>query len=307
MSDSRHRQPVPVAAAFALLLLVVAAAGDLAVQAWDAGRMPPPEVVRAANRVIADGFVEGDVVRVRPLWFADGRLGLDTLPILAGDELDEYERHRYRRMWLAYPLSHANEVDADRDWLADAEVVFDRGGYRVELGTTTTVPPVVWDGFDAIEQAAVSRRNPDGVERDCSRWTRGAWHCGFYNEFIYVGPSIREMGDEEPHACIMANPPENGDTWMIRWDDVPTAPRFRMRAGHTFMAVRSGRGAPVDIAVFVDDEEAVRDRFELDDQRWAEVSFALPTRETVDLRVEIHADDHFDRFFCFRPQVVEVP
>jgi hypothetical protein len=223
------------------------------------------------------------------------------------EPIDDWEQHRYDRIWLAYSTSHAGSLDATLpQWIGARETVFDAAGYRVEAATVAPPSPaVLWDGFDAVQQAVVSQRPPEGDERACHRWINQAWSCDRYDEWIHVGPVVRGMGDEQPDNCIAANAPANGRAWVIRWADVPSAgATLRWKAGLTFEAIRSTRGGPVAFRVYVDGTLAHEDTFEQNDRRYDTQSVRLPDAPTAQIRFEVQAQEFYDRFFCFRPQIV---
>ncbi|MCB9531405.1 MAG: hypothetical protein H6700_06540 [Myxococcales bacterium] len=286
---------------------LLAAAGSLAVRRWDVHRMPNTETVRRGNIVISHNARPDDAVRPWPLWFADARLGLGQLPVAMAQPLDDWDAYGYRNLWLAYATSHQGSLEASLPtWIADREVLFDEDGYRVERARVVAPSPAVrWDGLTHVPDAFVSQFEPDGRERACDRWLNQSWNCGGYDEWIHVAAEIRGMGDENPYRCIIANAPPNGRTWSIRWGVVPAAGRtLRVRAGNTFESIRSNRGSAVTLRAFVGADEAFSKTFDPNDRTYDSIEVALPDTPTTTLRFEIGADDYFDRFFCFRPQVV---
>jgi len=287
--------------------MLAASSASVVVRQWDQNRMPATVAAEEGNREIMARRRPRDAVRPWPLWFADARLGLGDMPILMSETIDEWEQHRHDRVWLAYSTSHARSLEMTLPaWLGERETVFDAAGYRVEAAAVTPPsPPVLWDGFDAVRDAVVSQRAPDGDERPCHRWLNQAWNCDRYDEWIHVAPVVRGMGDEQPYNCIAANAPANGMAWIIRWADVPSAgATLRWRAGLTFEAIRSSRGGPVTFRVFVDGALSAEQSFDPNDRSYATQSVDLPDAPTAQIRFEVEAQDFYDRFFCFRPQIV---
>ena len=288
----------------ALALLIVVAIWSTFVHLRDRQRMPDSDEIAAANAAIVDGFRDGDVIRHRPLWFANARIGLDGLPFLMSRHLDEYERHRFLRMWLITPSSHELAASDDRAWMSNLREVHSSRRLRVQLGDIVQTHPVYWDGYTDFEAATVRRIDADGGSRVCNRVIDGITHCGRYNEWIHVGPSIREM-DDEPRHCIVANAPPDGDTWSITWEEVPLHEQFRFRAGNSLLALRSERGSPVRFAVHFGEDEVFRREWPIAEFGYPEFTIDTAARAgtTTSVEFRVHSADHFDRFFCFRPQV----
>ncbi len=289
----------------AFVALIAVAAWTTAVHLRDRVRMPDAAELADAAEVIRSGFRQGDFIRHQPLWFTDARIGLDGLPFLMSRRLDEYDRHRFSRMWLLSSRSHDREAAADRVWMSNIEEVFSSRRLRVEVGDVVQTAPVYWDGFTDFGAATVYRQNAAGSSRVCDRVIDGTTHCERYNEWIHVGPAVREV-DDEPRHCIVANAPPDGDSWRIVWDDVELHDTMRFRAGNAFRAQRSDRGAPVHFSVHFGDEEVFSREWPIDELGFPEfvidTSSRRGTRTSLEFRV--HSRDHFDRFFCFRPQIV---
>jgi hypothetical protein len=287
-----------------LVALVALAIFSLGAQRADAGRVPGRDVAVTANAFITADFAAGDAVRVLPLWWEDGRVGLDGLPVLMQDPLDEWDRHRFSRMWLVYPDAYAGRAEVERAWLSDVETIFAGGGLTVERGTIVPGRPVLWDAFTAAQDAAVSRRNASDEERECTTWDGRAWYCGGHDEFIFVGRVIREM-DDQYRECVSANPPPDRDTWEIEFSDVPAGEALDVRAGIALASARLPRGSEVLFKVFVDDELVFERAIAKEELGYPETRIPTPPdAETVTLRFEVSAADHLDRFFCFRAQTV---
>lgn len=304
-----RRLPVAVAA-IALGALVGSAVFSIAVDRWDANRMPSPAEVALGNRALLDAWGEsGGVVRTVPYWFADARVGLGTVPMLPGRGVDAWEAERYETLYLAYPTSHAELATAEVTalGLTDVRDVYRSEMYVVQSGQMpTSGTELLWDGVAEVEAATVMQTAPEPeAEPDiCDTWSHDAWHCGRYNPFIFVGASMQQMGDRNPHHCVLANAPEAGTRWTIRWTVPANGDVLRWRAGNTYMAVRAERGSDVAFAVRVDDELVHEQRFSRHDASFAPVEFRLPEGPEATVSFEVSAVDHFDRFFCIQPQVV---
>lgn len=291
-----------------LAAIIAAAAWSLVASMRDEQRMARPDVIAEGNAAAVRARLDGDAYRPYPRWFADARVGLDRLPILMGDPVDPWELRHHQRLVQLVSKSHVAEADAEasRLGLSALEVLFDGDRYLVRRGTLPApTVAVVWDGLDTLDSASVAQRSTEGEVDECTLWHRDAWHCGRPSEWIYVGRSMREMGDQNPHRCIIANLPEAGRTWVIRWRDVPAmGGTLRWRAGNEYMAIRSERGQPVQLQVFLDDEQVYSHTFGIHDETYAAIEVPMPETPTADVRFELRTSDHFDRFFCFLPQVI---
>lgn len=309
MTDEQTKAPAPSPAARVLGLAFLLALGGLALfslraQQADADRVPAREVAAAANAIVTPAFAAGDAIRVLPLWWEDGRVGLDGLPILMQEPLDEWDRHRFTRMWLVYPDAYASQASVERAWLSDVETLFASGGLNVERGSVVQERPVLWDAFTAVQDATVTRRGADDAVRECERWDGRAWYCGGHDEFLFVGRVIREM-DDQYRECVSANPLPDRDAWSIEFANVPAGDSLDVRAGIALASARLPRGSETFFKVFVDDELVFERAFAKEELGYPEVRIPTPPDvETVTLRFEVSAVDHLDRFFCFRAQTV---
>jgi len=299
------RRPSPGLSWLALSLaaaLTAVSAASLVLQRQDDTRMPTRDALGPIADSLNAQLRSGDWVRTLPSWFYRTREVLGHQPYLTGTPLDPLERHLVERIW--YVVEDPRQADADRAWTPQIE--WSMEGDRVALGVGEVVPgpPVLWDGWAALESGNVSRG-----ERSCSTWIEDGHHCGTYNEFLFVGRAVREM-DEQPRRCISANAPDQGEAWTITWSEVPRGAYLRVRAGNTFDAVRALRGSEVTFAVSVDGEVVIDERFDPNAVGYplfeAAVAPGAPD-ELVEVSVSIRADDHFDRFFCFRPQMTGAP
>lgn len=269
--------------------------------------MPPQEVVRQTNRLVAEALEPGDVVRNLPMWFDDARMELGSADIFVGYDIDPWDVHRYARMWVLVATAYA---DADQTKVAlslleNWEVVYEADRYRVMRGALRQPETVHWDALTDVANARVSRQRPDGDDTACTVWHRNGWHCGRPNEWVFVGPVLREM-DNEYRNCVSAMPPEGGDAFEIVWDAVPLGQTLRLRAGNSLWGVRMPRGAAVHFQAWLDDEPLADQVFPIDQEGYPR--FDLPTGDragqTGRLRVRLRADDNRDRYFCFRAQAV---
>ena len=295
-------------AAMVLIGLVSVAGYGAWTVSEDANRMPSTETVANANAAIAENLTEGDAVRPIPEWFADARLEFGDWPILMGTTLDDWQLHRFERMTVVYPATHeeAARAEVSQMGLTDLVAVYDADGYRAVRGTLPPVSEVVWDAADAVAQAVVAQTIDGEVETSCERWMHDSWHCGRFNAFLFVGARLREMGNQQPRRCVVMNATEPPSAWSVYWEGVPAENRtLRVRAGNTYEAVRSERGAPMSFRVLVDGEVALERTYEIDDESFDELQISLPATSLASVELQVRTTDHFDRFFCVQAQVVD--
>ncbi len=291
----------------------VLALGLVAVALWgvqvtraDSTRMPSTDDVSAANIIVAEMMTLGDAVRPVPFWFADARLGFSEWPILAGNEPDEWEVHRFERVFIVYPTTHepAAREEADRLGLVDIAVAHETATYAALVGHLPETSTVLWDAAEQVRDARA--RQVGDSEVLCDSWIHDAWHCGRFNAYIFAGARVREMGDQEPRRCIAMNAPEPPASWRLAWDEVPAAGHtLRIRAGNTYEAVRAERGAPVALRVRVDGDVVHEAVFGIHDPSHESVEIVMPQQPVSELQFEVGSTDHFDRFFCVQAQIVE--
>ena len=293
-SADRNFQAVAVSLAFALCAV---SAASLWLQHRDDTRMPSrAELQPVAERIHAERQA-GDWVRTLPTWFHRSREVLGDQPYLNGAPLDPLERHLVERIW--YVAENQAQAEPDRSWTPEISWFLEGPRVSLGLGVVAPGPDVLWDGWSALEDARVRRG-----ERACTTWIDDGHHCGAYNEFLFVGRAIREM-DEQPRRCISANAPDRGDAWTITWSDVPRGETLRVRAGNTFDAVRALRGSDVEFSVALDGAVVLEERFDPNAIGYPMLEASVPAsaEETVEVTITVRAEDHFDRFFCFRPQM----
>jgi hypothetical protein len=304
----RRRSPGRGASVAAAALLVVATLLSLGLQWHDAHRMPEHDVVVAANQAISGEVGDRDAVRVAPGWFDTARIGFDTRHLMLGTDLDEYDRHRFDRLWLLSSASHAAVAARDRAaWLRETEVRFEQSGYRIEVGRVTQTDTVLWDGLEQIRQARVERQPlQKGAPVACSRWDANAWQCGRVDPYLFVGPVFREM-DESFRECVSANALPRGQRWSVLWSQVPLGSKLRFKAGNTYLAHRSPRGSVVHLSVLLNGIEVAKRDFMPHELGYPEtvVDTAALRGGIGDIEFRVWAEDHFDRFFCFRPQTLD--
>jgi len=290
-----------------LLLLALLCGLSFWSQWYDAQRMPTPEVIARGNAALLKEFAPGDAIRVRPQWFDGPIVGVGPKPILYGLDLDPYDRHRFKRLWLLSSWDHAEEAAIDRGaWLGGGtRTRFDEGHYRVEVGTIQQPETVHWDGYTTIRDAVVQKLPPKGAPVRCDRWDANAWQCGRTDPYLFVGPAFREM-DDSFRECIAANGLPGQTAWSIRWPSVTMGKKLRFKAGNTYYAHRLPRGSEVAIEAMIDGKRVFATTYPPHQLGYPETVIPTPTwaGKQADVEFRISAKDHLDRFFCFRPQTV---
>lgn len=282
--------------------LPAVAIGALWIQHHDFHRMPDADEIARLNRQVAEAMEPGDFGRTEPVWFDGARVGLDGLPFFLGYEPDDWDRHRVNRLWLLLARAdRARGLARWATWLRSPETIGATDRYEVIRSEVDDPDGVVWDALDEVASATVSLRSPSGSTESCTLRVDGNVYCGRVNPWVFVGPVIREM-DDTYRYCVSATAPEGGRTWVIRWENLPEAARLRIRAGNSQWAVRMPRGAPVTFRVLLDEELWVERTYAIDELGYPE--FEREVGELRSMTFEVQADEHEDRFFCFRAQLL---
>jgi len=291
----------------AILLLAGLTAFSFWSQWYDAQRMPKPKVIARGNASLLKEFAPGDAIRVRPQWFDGPIVGVGPKPILYGLDLDPYDRHRFKRLWLLSSWDHADEAATDRAaWLpGGTKTRVDEGHYRVEVGTIRQTETVHWDGYTAIRDAVVQKLPTKGAPVRCDRWEANAWQCGRTDPYLFVGPGFREM-DDSFRECIAANALPGQAAWSVRWPAVTMGKTLRFKAGNTYYAHRLPRGSEVELEALIDGKRVFTTKFAPHQFGYPETIIPTPAwvGKRADVEFRVRAKDHLDRFFCFRPQTV---
>lgn len=291
-----------------LAVFVLLSAFSLWSQWSDANRMPSADEVTTINDVVLAEFAEGDAVRVLPNWFKDARVGLDDIRLIQTESLlNNLDFAHVNRLYVSYATAYKQDADDAVSYLTDVENLRSTKRMALVRGTVALPFSVTWDAVNSIRAADVARIGADGARFPCTRWVKDAWHCDQFNEWLHVGVRNREI-DDTPRTCIVANPREFPEKWSVRWTEVPLGDRLRIRYGYTMWALRASRGSDLDFRVFINGEEVHQHTLEIDDFGYAyiEIPIAADAPPLGEIEVQNVAEDHFDRFFCFRLQTVEV-
>jgi hypothetical protein len=277
-------------------------------QCGDHSRMPPLEEVERLNSLVRDGWRPGDAVRVEPIWFDAARVGLPEANFLLGYEPDAWDRHLVKRLWLLVAGTGSESgIDRWRPWLDDVQTIAIGDRYTVLRSSVSNVEQIEWDALHAIPTARVAQRDENGTVQECTTRRGVNVYCGQPNPWVFIGPVIREM-DDTYRYCVSASVPERGRTWIIEWDDIPRSQILRLRAGNSQWAARMPRGSAVTVRTWIDDTPWFERTWAIDEVGYPEFTHALsPSDDPVRLRLELQADDHTDRYFCFRAQSLANP
>ncbi|MGM0557576.1 MAG: hypothetical protein ACQEVA_14420 [Myxococcota bacterium] len=217
----------------------------------------------------------------------------------------------YERIWLITEVGMKDDALASLPFAArasDGSKSFDTVEvYAVDVPSSPTYRHEL---RERLHEAKVTHvRGEDVVE--CNTWsaTERRWDCARRDAWIYVGETIRQLG-EDPRKCIWAHPPPD-DYWVeVRFPGVTLGDRFRVRAGPTDHAWRSDRGPAIEIEVEIGDQTA-RHVFPPRTQSWTpvDVDTSSMTGQEKDVVVRVHANPIWERFFCFNGWAIdgEVP
>jgi hypothetical protein len=265
---------------------------------------------KRASEYVMEQLGEDEAIRVYPTWtetpyphLVDARMQFvrQTHPVFS--DVEDFER-----IWIitedgmkepslsSLPFS-AEAAEGSREF--DTVDVFavdtpDTPVYRHEL-------------LNHLHEADVARVRGDDVI-ECNNWsaTDRRWDCGPRQDpWIYVGKTIRQLGDD-PRHCIWAHPPPN-DYWVrTRFPNVKLGDRFRVRAGPTDHAWRSDRGPAIKMEVIIGDAKETH-VFPPRTQSWTAVDVDTSSMkgQTEDVVVRVHAHPIWERFFCFNGWAVD--
>lgn len=294
-----------IAGAGALVALLATAAWSITVQQADARRLPSPAATAAAVAFVAADLQPGDAVRAAPVWFDSARVGLPAAHHLIARELDPWDRFRFERLWLVAVDGREREIEAARAWAPTLETVFAGDGVAVLRGAVAQTESVAWDAWVDFESARIEQVAPDGTATPCSTARGRERHCGRIDPWIYVAQSTREV-DDRYRDCIEVNVAPDARVWRLGWTDLPRDGILRVRAGNTLLATRSDRGAPVHMRVRIDGDVVFESQTPIHDNQYPEWAAPVPEGDApMNLEFEFEAADHFDRFFCFRAQIID--
>lgn len=153
-----------------------------------------------------------------------------------------------------------------------------------------------WLRYDFVRHTpVVSVRGPSG-ERTCTTPSdEGGVVCGPANA-LRVGPTMQGV-DGILHDCIAAVPQPGGLTTVVRYPAVPLAGRLHVGGGISDETMAGGRGAPVDVAAFVDGR-LVTALSVPNGRRWVESDVPVPGG-VHEVRFEVRATDADRRVLCF--------
>lgn len=158
------------------------------------------------------------------------------------------------------------------------------------------------DLTDALADATVSYRLPDGDEQRCRKRPGDAntWRCDGRRTGAEVGPVLMEV-EHEPRRCIKAFPPSDGRVLSVELSVENPLDILRIRAGLDNRAARLERGDDVVYRLYVDGEKIADERVDAHTSTWTAHDVATNDGNAVDLRIEVEsvvpAPHH--RRFCF--------
>jgi hypothetical protein len=262
-----------------------------------------------ASAYVMEQLGTHDAIRVYPTWTET------PYPYLVEAEMQFVRQDKpvysdiadYKRIWLI------TEAGMKPDALASLPFKANAGDGSKSFGTVEVYaveapesPTFRHELRDKLHTARVQHVRGDEI-KSCERWsaTERRWDCKRRDRWIYVGETIRQLGDD-PRRCIWAHPPPN-DSWLeIRFPDVELGDTFRVRAGPTDHAWRSDRGPAIEMEVHIDKQKA-RHIFPPKTQSWTPVDVDTSTMkgEKHDVLVRIHANPIWERFFCFNGWAVD--
>lgn len=251
----------------------------------------------SAGAYVLEKVADTDLIRVHPTWATGPLVHVAD----RGTQVDVVSRplaedfHGVSTIWLM--------TDASREAEALAELPFETSPKRHEFDSVTLLEienPVGTLPFVFHKQLAtakVTRHRASGQVEECKTWNRREerWDCGRRDRWVYVGRTLREVGDE-PRECIWAHPLAGGDWLHVTFPDVPPG-RLVLKAGQTLRGQRSPRGTDITTVIEVDGERVFDERISHRDQTYHTVE--VPKSDSSrSVTFKLSAGSMRDRFFC---------
>ncbi len=287
-----------------LVLLVVVAVWTLFAQRSEREAAPSQDEWSAAQQVIRDNWVEGDVIRIAPYWADSARVGMYEFEFNHAIELDEFDLYLYTRLWIISDLEHFEEVlsalpdgwQIETQWEPAQRT-------RVALVQIPPTDNVTFDVVTEIGSAAVTL-GPAEQQRRCSRSRRGEIHCDRIDNFLHVKESLEETGDSL-HRCLYL--PAFPDPLTVSWSDVQLGSRLEGNYGNTMAAIRAERGSDVQFRIAIDGETVWEHTLGKWDREFVPVEIDTSAFQGQPRLVSLHlsAEDFFDRWTCLRLRSVQ--
>lgn len=244
-----------LAAVATVAVLVAASAWLLAEPERAESRVPTDAAQNAAATRVAEGFRDGDVVRVHPGWFTGPRRGLaERLPdavfpwwnLDLRGHVDPLHLLRYRRLWVIAAFEDLDDDDPTTIGLPLGSI--DRwDGERVRVSLYDLPPsPIRYDLLRRLGDAEVRR----GARR--CRWDAAALRhrCG-EQTWKDVAVAVKEVGDATRQVVYAEPHPANTDL-TITYPGVPMEGTLLLHTGFSIEGARRTSGADARVQVLVD-------------------------------------------------------
>lgn len=281
--------PVAVGALLPILALV-----ELIGNAWTANLVPEWSAFEAAAKVVAAEHQPGDLVIVHPEWLGEGRVAMGPwIPLQDETRADVLD---YPRIWV---LTLDGRRHPDTAGLpVEHEWEFD--GLTLTRFRNTRLAPARWRAYDALPDAAVAVRTPEG-EQPC-RWNEreGKHECGpvIGEHWVWVGPFVTTDMAQQAHYCLWSHPTVRGPL-VTTFEGVPTGETLSVYTAMTYVAARDMDKPPVRLDVEIDGQP-VGTALQPDGAPWQRWSFAVPPGPpTRTVRFLVSASFQGMRHFCF--------
>lgn len=283
------------------VVVPLVAAAELVGQARIEGDVPTTAEWRAAARTIRRDFRPGDLVVVAPEWAAQVarvHLGERLQPL---EDVARADTSRFGRLWVV-SIRGARAPEEEGARLA---VTTRHGHVTVRRLALPSPARVHFDFVRELRRARVAMVR-GGAEAPCP-WARtaargiggGTFRCDARHDWNHVGVEVLDDLDRRPRLGIWAHP-ARGAAVAIEVDDVPLGDRLAGHMGLRYEAAKRLRGAPVKLAVHIDDR-AYGPFLERDADSWK--AFSIDTRaragQRARVRFEVTSRDPAMRHFYF--------
>lgn len=282
-----------------LSLLFVVALWSLYAQRTEREAAPTQEEWSAAQQIVRDYWVEGDVIRIAPSWADSARVGMYEYGFNHALEVEEFELYLYGRLWILSDTEHYEEVLSA---LPDGWQVLSQWepARRTRLALVQ-IPPtdnVTFDVVTDFASASVALGAADD-QRTCSRSRGEQVHCDRIDNFLHVKESLEETGGSL-HRCLYL--PAFPDPLTVSWPDVQLGSRLEGNYGNTMAAIRAERGSDVHVEIAIDGESVWEHTLGKWDPEFhpLEIDTSGYQGQPHTVSVRLSAEDFFDRWTCLR-------
>jgi len=271
---------------------LVIVAGLIGAEWFTSSSAPSSADWAASAETIAAQVAEGDALWILPTWSqldpafrAGPGSALDGLALLTMSEPTVLDLARHRRVWIV-------SLDPDVRGLPDAVGPMEPIASHGLLHVSTVDLPARELSFDlatSLESADVNRWDTEGESRRCF-WRRDRHHCPGVARDQDVRWTWGEVGNTRRKAAFVHAGPDGGRL-ELAWDAVKTSAELHVSLGLGLQAVRREAGGDVRVRVSLGGAVLWEQLLTPRDFHWYTRRFALDSRESTRLSIEVFAAD----------------